>query len=269
MTAPILLTGGTGTLGRRVAPLLHASGAPLRVLSRRPHPSSDGVEFVLGDLTNGEGVQAAVRGVETIVHCAGSAKGDQDKARMLVRAAAAAGVAHLVYISVVGADRVPFHSRMDRAMFGYFASKRAAELVIADSGLPWTTLRATQFHDAILTVVQKMARMPVILVPGVRFQPVDTGEVATRLAELTSGAPAGLVPNLAGPRAYPMNHLLRSYLHATHTHRLTIPIRPPGGAAAAIRAGATLDPDHATGHRSWDQFLADTLTARPQATAAR
>ena len=66
-------------------------------------------------------------GVETIVHCAGSAKGDEDKARNLVRAASRAGARHLVYISVVGADRVPVVSGVDRAMFGYFAAKRAAE----------------------------------------------------------------------------------------------------------------------------------------------
>ena len=51
-------------------------------------------------------------------------------------------------------------------MFGYFASKRAAERVVADSGLPWTTLRATQFHDLLLKTAQQMARLPVIPVPA-------------------------------------------------------------------------------------------------------
>ena len=85
------------------------------------------------------------------MHCAGAAKGDDEATRNLVRAAARAGAQHLVYISVVGADRVPVVSGVDRTMFGYFASKLAAEQVVADSGLPWTTLRATQFHDLFLT----------------------------------------------------------------------------------------------------------------------
>ena len=197
MTSPFLVTGGTGTLGRLVVPRLRDAGAEVRVLSRRRHEPADGVEYVVGDLATGEGVDAAVDGIETIVHCAGSAKGDDDKARNLVRAAARAGARHLVYISVVGADRVPVVSGVDRAMFGYFASKRAAEQVVADSGLPWTTLRATQFHDLVLTVARQLAKLPVIPVPaGVRFQPVDAGEVADRLVELALGPPAGLVPDI-------------------------------------------------------------------------
>ena len=63
-------------------------------------------------------------------------------------------------------------------MFGYFAAKLAAEGVVANSGLPWTTLRATQFHDGILKTARQMARLPVVPVPaGFRFQPIDTGEV--------------------------------------------------------------------------------------------
>ena len=106
------------------------------------------------------------------MHCAGSAKGDEDKVRNLVRAASRARAAHLVYISVVGADRIPIDSRVDRAMFGYFGSKLAAERIVADSGLPFTTLRATQFDDLTLTVAQQMAKLPVVPVPaGFRFQP--------------------------------------------------------------------------------------------------
>ncbi len=259
MTSRILLTGGTGTLGRLVMPVLRNAGGKVRVLSRRSHDSGDGVEFVTGDLSTGEGLEAAVDGSETIVHCAGSAKGDDEKARNLVRAASRVGVQHLVYISVVGADRIPVVSRVDRAMFGYFASKRAAERIVADSGLPWTTLRATQFHDVLLTTVRQLARMPVIPVPTARFQPVDTSEVAARLVELSLGTPAGLVPDIAGPRVYEMKELVRAYLRATHRRRLIVPIRLPGKAARAFRAGANLAPDRAIGHRTWEDFLAERL----------
>src|SRR5205823_2002956 len=193
----------------------------------------------------------------TIVHLAGSARGDEEKARNLVRAAARAGAPHLVYISVVGADRIPVVSRVDRAMFGYFAAKRAAEQVVADSGLPWTTLRATQFHDLTLTTVRQLAKLPVVPVPaGFRFQPVDAGEVAARLVELALGQPAGLVPDIAGPRVYGMAELLRGYLRASHRHRLILPVRLPGEAARAIRAGANLAPERAVGCRTWEDFLA-------------
>jgi uncharacterized protein YbjT (DUF2867 family) len=256
-TSTILVTGGTGTLGSLVVPRLRDAGNHVRVLSRRSHESTDAVEYVLGDLATADGIDDAVKGVETIVHCAGSARGDEDTTRTLVRAAARAGARHLVNISVVGADRVPVESRIDRAMFGYFASKRAVEHVVADSGLPWTTLRATQFHDLISIVAGAMAKLPVIPVPsGFRFQPVDAAAVADRLVELALGQPAGLVPDIAGPRIYGISELVRGYLRATHRRRPILPVRLPGNAARAIRAGANLAPDQAAG-RTWEAFLAD------------
>jgi uncharacterized protein YbjT (DUF2867 family) len=258
MTPRILITGGTGTLGRLVVSRLREAGRDVRVLSRRSCEGGEGIEFVRGDLATGEGIEAAVEGTEIIVHCAGSAKGDEDKARHLVRAVSRPGVRHLVYISVVGADRIPVASGIDRAMFGYFASKLAAERVVADSGLPWTTLRAAQFHDLILMVAQQMARLPVIPVPaGFRFQPIDAGEVAARLVELALGAPAGLVPDMAGPQVYKMADLLRGYLRANHRRwRPIMPLWLPGKAARAFRAGANLALDRAIGRRTWEDFLA-------------
>ena len=263
MSSSILVTGGTGTLGRAVVPLLLESGAQVRVLSRRSREPAGKTEFAVGDLDTGEGVDAAVTGAEIIVHCAGAQKGDGDKARTLVRAASRAGAPHIVYISVVGADRIPLTSSVDRAMFGYFGSKLDAERVIADSGLPWTTLRATQFHDLLLLVARQMARLPVMpAAAGVRFQPVDTGEVAARLAELALGAPAGLAPDMAGPRVYPMADLLRGYLRASGKHRPILPVRLPGRAARAVRAGANLAPERAVGHRTWEDFLAERVAPR-------
>ena len=122
-----LVTGGTGTLGRLVVPRLRDAGGDIRVLSRHHPELTEGIEYVTGDLATGEGIDAAVSGTEIIVHCAGSAKGDEDKARHLVRAASRSGTRHLVNISVVGADRIPVAGRLDRAMFSYFSSKLAAE----------------------------------------------------------------------------------------------------------------------------------------------
>jgi uncharacterized protein YbjT (DUF2867 family) len=269
MTPPILVTGGTGTLGRLVVPRLRDAGLNVRVLSRRHRKGGAGVEPVTGDLATGEGIDAAVAGVDIVVHLAGSSKGDEDKARHLVEAASRAGVRHLVDISVVGADRVPVVGGLDRALFGYFAAKLAAERVVAESGLPWTTLRATQFHDLILTVVRQLARLPVVPVPaGFRFQPVDTGEVAARLVELALGAPAGLVPDLAGPRVHELAELVRADLRARGRHRPVLPVRVPGQAARALRAGANLAPDRAVGRRTWEDFLAARVRLASEGGAA-
>jgi uncharacterized protein YbjT (DUF2867 family) len=258
---PILVTGGTGTLGRLVVARLRDAGREVRVLSRQAREPEQGVEFVRGELDTGEGVDAAVAGAGTIIHLAGTQKGDGQKAETLVTAASSAGVRHLVHISVVGVDRVPMASGVDRAMFGYFGSKRAAEEVVASSGVPWTTLRATQFHDLMLTTARGMAKLPAIPVPsGFRFQPVDADEVAARLVELALAEPAGLVPDIAGPRIYGMAELVRGYLRAAGKHRLLVPLRLPGKAARAFREGANLSPDRAVGRLTWEEFLAERLS---------
>ena len=84
---------------------------------------------------------------------------------------------------------------------------------MAGSGLPWTTLRATQFHT-LSADGAAAGQLPAIPVAAFRFQPVDPGEVADRLVELALGDPAGLVPDLAGPRIYGMGELIRGYLRA-------------------------------------------------------
>jgi uncharacterized protein YbjT (DUF2867 family) len=276
MTSPILVTGGTGTLGRLVVSRLLNAGRDVRVLSRRSREggesikeAGEGIELVRGDLATGEGIEAAVEGTEIIVHCAGSSKGDEEKARNLVQAASRAGAQHLLYISVVGADRIPVESFIDRAMFGYFASKLGAERAVADSGLPWTTLRATQFHDLIFMTARQMARLPVIPLPaGFHFQPVDAGEVAARLVELALGTPSGLVADMAGPRVYEMAELLRGYLQANQQQRPIIPVWLPGKAARALRAGTNLNPNRAVGRRTWEEFLAERVSSTSESRSS-
>ncbi len=252
MTSPILITGGTGTLGRLVVPALQEGHGEIRILSRRDRPTVDGVAYVTGDLLTGDGLRPALAGAGTVLHLAGASKGDDVATRNLVRAASRAGVRHLVYISVIGADRVPL---------AWFRTKLAAERAVADSGLPWTTLRAAQFHDLALKVAQTMAKLPVIPVPGgVRLEPVDAREVADRLVELALDRPAGLVPDLAGPTVYGMADLMRGYLRARGTRRLMATVRMPGKVGRAYRAGANLSAEGSwTGKRTWEDFLAERV----------
>ena len=262
-----LVTGGTGTLGRLVVPRLRAAGLEVRVLSRKaPAAPVEDVEYATGDLATGAGIEAAVAGLDVIVHCAGSSKNDDAKTRTLVaavRRAAKQPPPHLVYISVVGADQVPVRSAVDRAMFGYFASKRAAELVVSESGLPWTTLRATQFHELLLMVARALAKLPVLPSPaGFRFQPVAAADVADRLTELALGGPAGLVPDIGGPKTYPLPDILRGYLRAVGKRRPMVPVWLPGKAARAVRGGAILTPGQAAGKQTWEDFLASQVPAK-------
>ncbi|MFF7249610.1 SDR family oxidoreductase [Embleya sp. NPDC008237] len=252
MTKSILVTGGTGTLGRLVVPMLRDAGNNVRVLSRTGGGTHEGVEYVTADLLKNEGVEAAVAGMDTVLHLAGGPKGDDEATRNLVRAAKDADVRHLVYISVVGADRVPL---------GYFKAKLGAEQAVAESGLPWTTLRAAQFNQLMLTVMGKMTKMPVVPVPGgVRLQPVDVRDVADRMVELTLGEPAGPVPDLVGPKVYTMGEAIGSYLTANGKRRPKLPVRFPGKAGRAYRAGENLTLEGATvGTRTWEAALTELV----------
>lgn len=254
----VLVTGGTGTLGREVVARLRAAGRRVRVLSRQARGEVGGVEYVRGDLGTGDGIPAAVQGAAVIVHCAGTGTSDERLTMRLIDAARSSGSPHLVFISVVGADRVPGDRGLSRLMFRYFAEKLAAERVVAASGLPWTTLRATQFHNLIFTVAGMLAKLPIGVVPaGFRFQPVAVAEVAERLVELALGAPQGLVDEMGGPQMLTTRELLESFVAATGRRpRPIISIPIPGQGARAAREGANLCPDQATGRQTWAEFLA-------------
>lgn len=254
MTSPVLVTGGTGTLGRLLVPRLRDAGYDVRVLSRssRVHETAHGkgVEFVRGDLLTGEGIDAAVDGAPVILHCASGKKGDEAATGNLVEAASRQATRpHLVYPSIVGVDALSL---------GYFRAKLRSERTVTDSELPWTIVRATQFYDYIFSGARSMARLPVVPVPaGFRVQPIDPGEVAARLVELALGHPAGRVADLGGPEESTWADMVRVYLRAGHRRKPVMPVRLPG--LAKVRAGHLLPTGPVTGRRTWEEFLAEKL----------
>ncbi|NGO47227.1 SDR family oxidoreductase [Streptomyces ureilyticus] len=239
----ILVTGGTGTLGRLVAQRLRANGHEVRVLSRHSQP------YAVDLREGGSGLDAAVAGVDTIVHCATTARGgDEQAARHLIAAARRAGVRHLLYISIVGIDRVPF---------GYYKAKLAVEKQIEASGLGWTILRATQFHDLVAMFLQTLSKLPVLFLPaGVGDQPVDVAEVADRLTGLATGEPAGRVDDMGGPEVRTFPDLARAYLKATGRRRPIANVPLFGKAYRAFRSGGHLTPERAVGKRTFEEYLA-------------
>lgn len=252
MGTTVLVTGATGTLGQAMVERLLRQGHDVRTLSRRPEkgPERAGVRSYAVDLRKGEGLAEAVAGAEVIVHCATTPTGgDVDAAGRLIDAARRAGVRHLVYISIVGIDRIPL---------GYYRMKREVERLLAESEIGWTVLRTTQFHDLVLRLVKAGARSPVLPVPGaVRIQPVDVREVAARLAELAAGEPAGRVDDMGGPEVHRARDLVRMTLRAGGRRRLLVPLWLPGAAFRALCAGGNLTPRHAVGKITYRDFLAE------------
>lgn len=249
----VLVTGGTGTLGGHVVRELREAGHRVRVASRRQAPDgsqpSEPVEWATVDYRDGSGLDAALDGTDAVVHCATSVTGREARVAAPVLAAARrTGCPHVVYISIVGVDTLPL---------GYYRTKFETERLVAESGLPWTILRATQFHDLVARVLGALTRSPVVPIPaGVSVQPVHSGEVAARLARLALGAPSGRVPDFGGPEVRTLRDLAASYLSATGRRRAVLPVRLAGAAYRGYREGLHLAPGHLDGTLTFERFLA-------------
>jgi uncharacterized protein YbjT (DUF2867 family) len=248
----ILVTGGAGKLGRLVVKHLSEAGYPVRGMSRRASPGDDwpGAEWKQAHLVTGAGLTEAVQGMDVVVHTAGKGtwQVDVEGTRRLLDAAREARVSHLVFISIVGIDKVPY---------AYGKAKLACEDLIQQSGLPWSILRATQFHYGIDVVLHMLTRLPLVaLVPtDLLLQPVAEEEVAQRLVEIVQAGPFGRLPDMGGPQVYTSGELARSWLRQRGMHRAIIPLWLPGKTASRLRQGGNTCPQQATGTVSWEAWL--------------
>jgi uncharacterized protein YbjT (DUF2867 family) len=240
----IAVAGGTGVAGRWTVEALRADGHEATVIAR-----SAG-----SDLITGHGLDAALAGVDAVVDATNTASAGKRAsseffaatARTLMRTAAAAGVRHIVALSIIGIDRVPY---------GYYQGKLQQEKVLRDSPVPVSILRAAQFHEF---AGQYLATMPgpVVIVPRWRAQPVAAREVGAALARVAAGDPVAM-SELAGPREEIMADMIRQVVRARGDRRLVVSVRVPGTTGKAMATGGGL-PDR-PGLRGTQTF-ADWLT---------
>jgi uncharacterized protein YbjT (DUF2867 family) len=254
----ILVTGGTGALGRPLVALLRASGHRARVLTRNPKGHVDAVQ---GDLTNGEGLEKAVAGMDAVIHAA-SATTQLTKARSidvvgtrrLLAMAREARVRHVVYISIVG---------MEGIAYPYYRAKLAAEAVVREGIVPWSILRATQFHTLMETFLGGFSTLPLVATVPFRwqFQPVDTRDVAARIVEVVTSEPAGLLPNFGGPEVRDFKSIAQSWLAARNLGKRLVNLPLPFKFSRQLSQGRLLCPDHRDGKITFEQYLASKYSA--------
>lgn len=238
----IVVSGGTGTLGRPTVELLRRAGAEVSVLSRR-----SGSGRLVADLSTGVGVEEALFGASTVVHLATTrGRGDAVATRTIVDAAKRTGVAHFVFISIVGIDNIPLD---------YYRQKLASERLVRESGMPYTILRATQFHDLVASVFRAQRWSPVLAAPSVVLQPVAAANVAQRLSELVLAGPAGDVPDMGGPEVLTGHALAVAWKGTTRSRRPVVRVRLPGAVSRALSSGEATRPDRATRGQTFSEFL--------------
>ena len=237
----ILVTGGTGTLGRELVPVLRSRDNRVEVLSRRRHP-----QFRTGDLDTGAGIDDALDGIDTVVHLA-AGKDQAGETARLVEAMAARGVPHFVFISIVGVDDIPFP---------YYRQKLAAERAVLASGLGVSVLRTTQFHSFAAAPFLAQRLSPVLFAPRLQIQPIDVRDVAARLADLASAPPRGRVPDVGGPSVLAGHELAREVGRRFGWRKPIVDVGLPGRTWAAFAAGHHLAPHSRSGGRTFAAYLA-------------
>lgn len=239
----VLVTGATGTLGLPTVVSLRAAGHEVRALSRAASPGN-----YVGDLTSGEGLDAALTGADTVVHLATTARSkDVAQAQNLVDACRAAGVSHLVFISIVGVDTI---------RYPYYKAKRASERVIEESGIPFTILRATQFHDFIAPFVRMQRRIPVLMSLKVPYQPIAVAEVAERLVELVDQGPSGRVADIGGPEQLRLRDAMDLLQTAAGKRKPVVTLPLFGKTIAAFRRGDNMPGLPGYGRETFAEYVA-------------
>ena len=112
----------------------------------------------------------------------------------------------------------------------------------------------------MLRLIQFVDRFPLVPMPkGALLQPIDTGEVAGRLAELALSGRAGHVPDVCGPEVRTAAELARAYFAAAGRKRRVVEVPIPGGIVRAFRKGAHVAPERAYGRIRWEDFLERTV----------
>ena len=262
----VLVTGGTGTLGREVVRAVNAAGHRAVTMSRRPAPDAAAApRWATAHIVTGEGLPAAVADMDAIIHAASDPRGnpaaDEEGTRRLAASARAAGVRHLVYVSIICIDRVPL---------SYYERELAAERALAASDQPYSILRATQFHAFVDALFRRAAAyMPLVMpVPvGYHVQSVGLEDVAARLLRAIDEGPRGLLPDFGGPERMTVRQAARIWLEARAVRKPIVSFPSLSATARGFRGGhntlAADTPPENRGQLSWRDWLARPVATRP------
>jgi uncharacterized protein YbjT (DUF2867 family) len=247
----ILVTGASGMLGRHLCRVLHEHDISFRAASRNKPRLDFEIDYIKMDLDTGKGLEDALKGIKYIFHLAsrGMDKKQITDAESTKRILKTCGsrISHFIYISIVGIDKIPF---------GYYIDKLNAEENILASGIPFTILRATQFHDFIDMLLKIQGRFPVYFLPKkFKFQTIETPAAAKELLKIYNNGPKDDIINIGGPRVMNWGEMAKSWAKAGNLNKLFINLPLPGKAANGFRHGYNTCDEKSEYSNTWEEYL--------------
>lgn len=247
----ILVTGGTGVLGRNFEKIALERGMDLRLASRN-RPKKTKTDWCYLDVETGQGIADALKGVDVVFHTATNPmkkfhEVDYLGTKKLLAACKENNIKHFIYPSIVGMERIPMK---------YYKCKLQVESLIMESGIPFTILRATQFHNLVERLFNTFSRYPITILPSkMQFQTIAVEEVAAAFVEICDGEPLGCAPDIGGPEIMTVKEMHQIWREALAKRNKFVPLFLPLPVIKGFVKGDNTNSEIKSGEITWRDWL--------------
>ena len=254
----VLITGGTGTLGQEISRQLLEKGYAVNILSSKDKPEIDFfTNIIQGDLTDSASLKEAIESSDIIIHCASNPRNAQvvdiEGTKNLLALLDSNKCKHFIYISISG---------VDKSDYPYYQTKYAVEKLIEATGLPYSILRATQFHDLVLyriiQVFDQGIGKPIQIPANMKFQSIDKTDVAASIIKLASKQPTYTVTTIGGPEVLTLEFMIQTYFTQLDRNEEIEYIEPSMAFHQVFTSGINLCPENAVDGVTWAEYLNST-----------
>jgi len=250
----ILVTGATGLLGSALLNQLSNPLYKVKITSRSKPVSTGPFEWVYSDLSTGEGIEEAVQGIDVIIHAATSpvknskiveVSGFEEFLSKIQH------INHFIYPSIVGIDEIPLK---------YYKLKHEAEDLLKNSSIPYTIVRATQFHNFVDNLFLSKPLFNRYVVPGnIKFQSIDVSEFANHLIGLVDKGPQGRTDDFGGPDILTLREMAELKIQMNNESNKVLSFSMPGQFYRSLKAGKNTNDKQRMGKITFKDYLKNKM----------
>lgn len=253
----ILVTGSTGQLGSALLNQLKDTDCSVKMTSRRKPKCGENFDWVYSDMLSGQGLEEAAKDVDVVIHAATSPMKKTKEIEVLGLSnflSKLTHIKHFIYPSIVGIEDIPFK---------YYKYKYEAEKVLKQSFIPYTIVRATQFHGFVDSLFLSKPVFKGYFIPGnIKFQTVDVGEFANHLINLTEKGPQGKTDEFAGPKIMTLREMTDLKIEINNQPNRVYSFSFPGRLYKALLEGKNTNPIQKVGTVTFEDFLRKKMNER-------